>query len=234
MDFNATKKWIQNFIITHVPTDCILCQLPLEKPQRFSQLCATCLSDMPCYPLGWDIKQHDPKATSELACGHLTGITTIGQYDWPLDYVLLQLKFGRRLWAARPIGFLLTKQLSQSVWPVIDYVCPLPLHTTRLRSRGFNQAFVICQHLCLENSVKVLSSLKRVKYSLPQSELSRHERLQNVRNIFRCTEDLTGKTILLVDDVITTGATLDNAAKALLDQNATAVYAAVGAIRTLG
>ncbi|MBU2883397.1 ComF family protein [Psychrosphaera sp. B3R10] len=233
MDFNATKKWIQSFLIKHMPTDCILCQLPLEKPQRFTQLCATCVLDMPTYPLGWDIKQHDPKATSELTCSNLAGITAIGKYDWPLDHVLLQLKFGRRLWAARPIGALLTKQLSQLIWPQIDFVCPLPLHKNRLRSRGFNQAFVICQHIKFDLPVNILCSLKRVKYSMPQSELSRRERLQNVRNIFRCSEDLTGKTILLVDDVVTTGATLDNAAKALLEQNATAVYAAVGAIRTL-
>lgn len=101
---------------------------------------------------------------------------------------------------------------------------PVPLHRRRMRERGFNQSALIgsgvAQQLNLDFKPQ---GLRRARYTRPQVELSAAERRANVQGVFAATEDFTDARVLLVDDVITTGATITACAQALYDAGAAAV-----------
>lgn len=231
MDFTAIKNGIQKLIVRCAPSDCLLCQMPLLLEEKPNQLCQTCEGDIERYPLSWDMVFEQPIKVAQLQCGNLAGITAIHTYQWPLDRAVQQLKFNQQFWHARLLGRWLNEQLSHLMWPTFDFVCAIPLHRSRLIQRGYNQSQLILDRIPVLANCQRLTALKRIKATTPQSEMSRRERLANLKHAFKCDRDLTGKTVLLIDDVLTTGATLEQAAKVLLACNATAVYAAVAAIR---
>jgi len=104
-----------------------------------------------------------------------------------------------------------------------DYIVPVPIHSARKRERGFNQSDLIAQGINKILKIKIaFDLLKKTKYTFSQTSLSISERLQNLKNIFVFNEkyNVTGKKILLVDDVITTGSTLNNCALVLLENKA--------------
>src|SRR5205823_3972539 len=95
----------------------------------------------------------------------------------------------------------------------VDHVVPVPLSAERLRQRGFNQAVEIARHLRKDRLE--LSLCERTRDAPPQMELPYDQRQRNVRGAFRCARNLAGKRIAVVDDVMTTGATLDEMARTL-------------------
>jgi ComF family protein len=104
---------------------------------------------------------------------------------------------------------------------------PVPLHLKRLRERGFNQSLLLAKHIATGiNGELDFLSLTRTKYTLPQTTLSKKERLKNVQNTFflRTSDAVKKKNILLVDDVATTGNTLNECAKVLSLGGAKAVF----------
>ncbi len=110
----------------------------------------------------------------------------------------------------------------------IDYIVPIPLSAQRLRERGFNQVTFACERIAQrEPTLSALlfpTLLKRTRNTLPQTNLGRTERISNVSDAFVCETDITGKRILLIDDVVTTGATLLSAQRSLLHAGASAVH----------
>ncbi|MFH1892692.1 MAG: ComF family protein [Candidatus Zixiibacteriota bacterium] len=121
----------------------------------------------------------------------------------------------------------------QSHLPSVDWIVPIPLHWTRRRQRGFNQSELIANSLGEKLGLPVsLRVLERVRRTLDQTGLNAKERVENMRGAFAtCSRiDLSGRTILLVDDVTTTGATLNEAAKELRKAGCKNVFAAVIAV----
>ncbi|MGC8786236.1 MAG: ComF family protein [Anaerolineae bacterium] len=110
-------------------------------------------------------------------------------------------------------------------WPV-DVILPVPLHPQRFRERGYNQSTLLARELARHTALPIAEhSLSRIAPTLPQVGLNAAQRAENVRNAFRCTDDsVSGLSVLLVDDVLTTGATLRACAQALLQGNAYAVW----------
>ncbi|HEY3196927.1 MAG TPA: phosphoribosyltransferase family protein [Nitrospirales bacterium] len=102
--------------------------------------------------------------------------------------------------------------------PPVDLVLAVPLHSKRLRAREFNQSLLLADHIAASLSLPLsLQHLRRIRATLPQTELHRAERAGNVRRAFAaqpCAE-LQGRTVLIIDDVFTTGATVNECAKAL-------------------
>jgi len=95
-------------------------------------------------------------------------------------------------------------------------LCAVPLHKAKFKIRGFNQSADIASGIEKITAIKQNNSLLiRQKNSPSQTKLNREEREVNVKNAFFCPEDLTDKTILLIDDIITTGSTMNECAKAL-------------------
>ena len=109
----------------------------------------------------------------------------------------------------------------------LDAVVPVPLHRSRQRERGYNQSALLARELghCLQLPV-IEDAVMRSRATAPQVDLNAQARLANVRDAFRCKgNDLAGKRVLLVDDVCTSGATLESTCRALKDAGVTTVWA---------
>jgi len=102
----------------------------------------------------------------------------------------------------------------------VDCVVPVPLSKARLRERGYNQAVEIARHL---RGRLAIDSCSRERDAPPQAGLDREARRRNVRGAFRCNRSFAGERVAVVDDVMTTGATLDALARALKDAGAASV-----------
>ena len=112
-----------------------------------------------------------------------------------------------------------------------DVIIPVPLHASRQRERGFNQAKLIAQLLSVDSSIPAKPLLKRVRYTTTQTALDRAERMENLHNAFRLRKkaDVRALRVLLVDDVLTTGSTLSECARVLKRAGALSVHAATAA-----
>jgi ComF family protein len=137
-------------------------------------------------------------------------------YEGPLREAIHSLKFGRRRALASPLGDLTAQQCAISLPDGIDTLIPVPRARARARERGFNQAALLARRIGRRLEIPVRSHwLARVRSTRPQSDLSAAERRANVRDAFRASARVAGRHVLVVDDVLTTGATLDACARAL-------------------
>ena len=198
-----------------LPGSCLLC----GADSGTQLLCAGCNADLPLAP-----QQHCPQCgeqtTHSERCGAclkdppaFTRTTAIFSYEFPVDRIIHAFKYGHQLaiadWAADIVAQALTGQQ-------YDRIIPLPLHPERLRQRGFNQSAEIARRLSKKLGLALdCTSLIRTRATTPQAELALKERARNVRGAFECQGDLSGQRILLIDDVMTTGATLREAARIL-------------------
>ena len=108
----------------------------------------------------------------------------------------------------------------------IDVVAPVPLHADRERERGYNQSSLLGERLAQAMSLAYEPAwLKRIRHTEQQAQLDASQRPQNVAGAFQASDEVANKSVLLVDDVVTTGATLAECALALRANNARAVYA---------
>ena len=130
-------------------------------------------------------------------------------YEFPADALVHALKFRGELALAGFLG----KRLSEKATQSVDRVIPVPLSAARLRSRGYNQAVEIARHV-LPGKMDIDVCVRR-QDSTPQMQLPWDERQRNVRGAFRFRRPLLGATVAVVDDVMTTGATLDELARTL-------------------
>lgn len=131
-------------------------------------------------------------------------------YEFPADALIQALKFRGELALAPLLGALLAERIGKAR---IDCVVAVPLSPERLRRRGYNQAVEIARHVA-RGTVDV-TLCERTRDAPPQMELPFEQRQRNVRGAFRCTRSLIGATVAVVDDVMTTGATLDEMARTL-------------------
>jgi ComF family protein len=223
------------------PPCCVNCH------QFGAWLCARCQGEIEaiqlpvCYRCGQPLDGQGtsppmPALDASLSCkrcrdkkSQLDGLCAYGFHAGPLREAIHQLKYEGLRVLAVPLG----KMMGQG-WAAlrprdhdIDVVVPVPLHPTRQRQRGYNQAALLARQLGAEIGRPVVENiLVRVKATTPQVDLNAEERQANVRNAFKTLDSsLTAKRVLLVDDVCTTGSTLEAACSALRDANASSVWA---------
>jgi ComF family protein len=135
-------------------------------------------------------------------------------YAFPVDALLHSLKYQGNLAMASVLADLLTARIDPDALP--DFIVPMPLHPARLRERGFNQALEIARRVSRKSGIPLLPGIcRRIKDTPSQTGLPWKEREKNIRNAFSCEADLRGKHVAMLDDVMTTGATLNELAKAL-------------------
>ena len=144
-------------------------------------------------------------------------VFAVGAYKDPLKHLIVAKHYRDRL-AAQDLGYLLWT-MSDIKHASFDYIVPLPLHWSRYAFRWYNQAYEIAKVISKYSGKPVVSILQRNKKTEFQSGLSRDERILNVNHVFEILdtniEQYAGKSILLIDDVMTTGATVTAAVKAL-------------------
>lgn len=201
--------------------DCLLCGAETG-PEL---LCPACIAELPTLP------DSCPRCALPGAAGavcgsclsrppHFDATLALWRYEFPCDRLVQALKYRARLALA---GFFARSLVSLPL-PEVDLIVPMPLHPRRLAERGFNQALEIARGLArhLGRPIEPRGVL-RVKDTLPQTDLPYEERAKNVRGAFLCELDLSGASVAVLDDVMTTGATLNELARALKRAGATRV-----------
>jgi competence protein ComFC len=151
---------------------------------------------------------------------------SVALYDGMIKEAIHKFKFDGKRTLAPYLGRFLVSYLQYGDIPIkeIDAVIPVPLSKQREKQRGYNQSKLLADGIARHFSIHIdSSSLKKIKDVTPQFELSRKERLQNIKGAFR-SSPIAGKNILLIDDIYTTGATAREAASALRTAGAGNVY----------
>lgn len=202
-----------------LPQRCALCRAAAGP----SVLCDGCRCALPVLPAACRVcAQPSPGAC---ICGEclrspprFAATVAAHAYAFPLDRLVRALKYEHRLELARPLGEALAEALFRAPDALarVDAIVPLPLARPRQRERGFNQAAEIARVVAGYTGIPVAHALSRVSHARPQASLPWRERARNVRGAFACGTRLDGRHVAVVDDVMTTGATLDAAATALL------------------
>ncbi len=157
-------------------------------------------------------------------------LARVGLYRGPLAEMIRKLKFRRETHSARLLGELLLGAVEGVQWEMkFDLISWVPLHWWRRWCRGFNQAELLGRRLGALRGQRVGRLLRRVRWTAPQTHLSRQERRENVRGAFALRRGVAvaDKKILLIDDVVTTGATASEAAGVLRKAGARVAVAVV-------
>jgi ComF family protein len=204
------------------PQACQLC----GAESRDGTLCAPCVADLPWLPRSRCAVCAVP-LTSGAVCGtcldrppRFDRVEAPFAYRFPVDALIHALKYGGRLALARTLG----EALAQVVPRDADAIAPMPLARGRLSERGFNQALEIARIVAARTGIPLLPlACRKVVDTPPQATLPWKDRAKNVRRAFVCDADLRGKRIAVVDDVLTTGATLNELARVLRRAGAVSV-----------
>lgn len=163
----------------------------------------------------------------------LDGIFAAGNYGQKnLSLLIRHLKYSLASDLAGVLGEFLAialknwqKENGRSLFIKNSFFLPIPLHSKRKKWRGFNQSELIADRLAEEFGWKKISGLERIKNSRPQAKTKETERKKNIKDCFRFADQrLDGKKIILIDDVATSGATLEEASRALKNAGAESVW----------
>lgn len=147
-------------------------------------------------------------------------------FGGPLQHAIHRVKFAKEEHWLGPLSELLLKHAEvDAIKSDFGSIVPIPLGAKRLRERGFNQSAVLATALSRHWRIPLIHALEREQETLPQSSLSAQKREENMQNAFTAVKVPTAGPILLVDDVISTGATLRHAAKALTEKSQLPVFA---------
>jgi len=159
---------------------------------------------------------------------HLSVIVTACRYEGLVRELIQRFKYGRDQSLVRPLGHLLVRGLDDPRLhgKVFDAIVPVPLHPLRKREREFNQSMLLARRLGKRMGIPVMDLLRRSRGTAPQAGFDRDARMRNLEGAFalRKGEKLPPNALLLlVDDVSTTGSTLDACAAVLLEEGASEV-----------
>ncbi len=206
------------------PAKCMICD-SLLREEASLMLCESCHTLLPRCEKGF-VKMPSMPYIHQLFAAYY--------YDEGLDSAIHAMKFNHQPRLSETFGYLLYEEMDKvSYLPDWDMILPVPMHRRKKRERGYNQSELMALSLSRHLKIPVYSDLLiKTRYTRPQSSLKREERLMNLEGAFDVVNDtaIAGKNILLIDDVSTTGTTLNLCAKILYEKGAAFVYAAVIAI----
>ncbi len=217
-------KALRHGVAACLPQDCLLCRAAAGD----DLLCPACADALPrlspeCCPV---CALPTPGAQTCGAClrhpPHFDATRAVFRYEFPLDRLVQALKYAHRLASADFLGCELASLPAPS--PAPDLILPVPLAALRLAERGFNQALELARPLARSCGAPLETRhVRRHRDTTPQASLPWKERAKNIRHAFECDIDLAGMKVLVVDDVMTTGATLDELARTLKAHGASRV-----------
>lgn len=222
---NFTKKICTDFIFSNI---CCFCQNDYYLEDE--KICASCQSQLHfisepfCNICG---KPFINKLDKSHTCGeclkekkHYSKARSIFVYDDLIQSEIINYKFNRDIRLAMVFSVYMLEYIEKKLNNQYDVIIPVPLHKKRLQERYFNQALLLVENAPKINKIKVDKwSLERIKYTLPQLSLKYKERAENIKGAFRVGEgnvaNILDKRILLVDDIYTTGSTVNECSLAL-------------------
>lgn len=221
------NKWLLDDLSDLLPQAyCALCG---GKAGAGKALCPECVADLPwmggcCHHCARPLVRPGCCPDCQRRPPPYAGIDAAFHYAYPVDGLIRGLKFQGRLWAAACLGELMARPLLGETRPQLDAIVPVPLHPWRRAWRGYNQAEELARPLAAAVDLPVLATLvQRRRPTPPQTLLNRAQRRRNLRNAFRVCGEVGGLRLALVDDVVTTGATVGELARALRNAGAAEV-----------
>ncbi len=218
------------------PPTCFVCEVLMENSE--SRMCSECWSSIKPVNDGDQLfREMHSRLTGEPA-SHISNLISLYHFEkeGTLQSIIHQLKYEGMTSLGVELGRMLGEKLRfESDVESIRGIIPVPLHPTKLRERGYNQSEYIAKGIRDATGISVYTSLvKRQKYTSSQTKLNITERKENVGDAFDVSEqsktEIQGKTFLIVDDVITTGATIEACAAVLMKNGARSVVAGSVAI----
>ena len=210
--------WFDDFISLFYPSLCAGCSTSLVRGEDV--LCLNCMADLP--RTNYHYNPENPIFQIFMGRANITLATSFCRFDkgGRLQHILHELKYKGNCEAGHKMGLLFGYDLMQSeLFHDIDAIIPVPLHPRKEKKRGYNQSTEICKGLSESmNKPMMTGNLIRVVHTSTQTRKGRFERWENVSGIFKVSKPglLIGKHVLIVDDVITTGATLEACCEPLL------------------
>ena len=176
--------------------------------------CASCLNELLHFPLESQIASGEP----------LNGQASTGSYDGILGRAIRAFKYNGATGLDKHLAERLQRAYERTHWP-IDLIIPVPLAVKRLEERGYNQSEMLGARMSEACAIPGRSDfIRRIRETDQQARLSGEQRLANVRDAFEASDAVEGLAILLIDDVVSTGSTLNECARALKREGARAVY----------
>ncbi len=228
---NRIKFYFDSVLGLFYPNNCPGCGAPLVAGEKY--ICSHCITDLP-YTY---FKNTRKNIVSELLLGrfNLENASSLCYFikSGRLQKLLHNLKYNNRPEIGQELGIYLGNELKKSNSDDFDVIVPVPLHFKKLKIRGYNQSEEIAKGIktAIDKPIDT-SSIERVIYTETQTKKNKIQRWNNVKNIFeiKSPENLENKHILIVDDVITTGATLEALASKIQTVNNTKISVASIAI----
>ena len=220
------------------PGQCSVCRESiLPEDERLCQSCwqnlSKAVSTDYCRRCGRDVSIYGIVQGKCWQCQDLQleydGVIRVGSYESTLRSMVLSLKFSEKTEWAAPLGTMLRQAMTAThLSEQIDMVVPVPLHWRRRIKRGFNQSYLLAKELRL-SQIPVSTDLVRVRHTKQQWDLNSAQRRRNVKGAFGVRKGhlFAGKTVALIDDITTSGATLAECAKTLKQAGAQKVIAPV-------
>lgn len=205
------------------PPFCIVCSSRLPESNRL--ICESCWNSFPKIDENFDLSDViKSKITGPV---YFSNAFAIWEFSPAIQNIIHQLKYQNFKILANRIGIFMADRLRKLPLPIEKtLIIPVPLHKTRMRERGYNQSALLCSVIAAETGLPYNDQiLQRIRYTQSQTKLNASERLKNVQNAFKVSSpnEIAHKIIILVDDVITTGATINECAKELMRAGAEAV-----------
>jgi len=224
------------------PRLCCICQRPLGLGE--TRICASCLKRIPlvqapiCSKCGKPLRGRDAGDGVCFDCRKerrfFTKARSLGLYTGGLRSYIHDLKYRRQRRVALALGHLMGRLAAkESGFWNCDGIVPVPLYPSRLRQRGFNQAGLLAQPVAYHLGVPVWTdACIRLRATVRQSSLTPRQRVENIKGVFsvRLPGLITAKRVLIVDDILTTGATVNELSRCLLRAGAVCVFVLTAAV----
>lgn len=205
----------EQLVDAFLPSTCLLCKAPALSTEG---ICLDCLNTLPWHSSATCIQCG--LAANHLHCGqcqkkspYFDKTIALFMYQFPIDRLLQSFKYQQSL----HIGPLFANLFNQRILgKPYDRILPMPMHPERLKTRGYNQSLEIAKRVARFTNIPIdTKSCKRIKDTPPQAGLTLDARIRNIKNAFECHENLTGQRVAIMDDVMTSGASMNELARTL-------------------
>ncbi|MGK0442819.1 MAG: ComF family protein [Pseudohongiellaceae bacterium] len=230
------NKSFGQFLNIYLPHRCILCQ---QGGQQHLDLCLACQEELPqlsepyCRCCAIPLPSNSNGAKNQLCAKCIKKPPTFNKliagwlYQHPADELINQFKTQYKLSHGKVLSHLLYQRIKEVYGSDLpDLIIPTPLHWRRLLSRGYNQSELIAQHLSHSLGIPIARPVERKQHTPKQQTLTAKQRHRNLRHAFHLHQPslVSGKRIALIDDVVTTGATVEVISRCLAQADAKEIH----------
>lgn len=231
----TAKEYMNAFLDLIYPSEtiCYMCGGTLEKDAKYS-LCKNCYNNLPfisehhCTKCGTSLKMVESEPICEQCKKsdyYFDRAISVVEYKKDIKRLIYKFKYSDHTYLATTIGPMMAHKIKQEGTEA-DIIIPVPLYKNKEKERGFNQAVLLSRQISGETNIPLnADTLIRTKNTKVMYNLTRKERLENVRDAFRIINQdaIINKNIILVDDIFTTGSTVNSCSKELMENGAKSV-----------